>query len=147
MSGRHLSIGVLLAGLALGAGVTSATYAERANRSSGHKAVAPHPAQAVVNGRNPLLPPAVAVGSFSPDLGLIQKVPTIAPAGFEPLYTAEDWNEYRQRYGEEADGLKGKKSSVVAEFSRNLIEAAETEKTRWPGVAAGSGSANSRRRV
>jgi hypothetical protein len=136
MSRRHLSLGVLILSLAVSGGVTSATYAGRtSHRSTSHQPAATPPATAQPASHNPLLPPPILLSNLFPDLSLIQTFPTIAPAGFEPLYTADDWKEYRAQFGAEADALKNKRSSVVAEFSKKLTEAAESESTKRPGLA------------
>jgi hypothetical protein len=130
MARRHLAVGVLV--LAVG---TMTGYAQRPSRPAARKpAATPAPAVVAVSS-NPLLPAPISVTSLSPDLSLVQKFPTIAPAGFEPLYTADDWNEYRSRFGAEADALHGKRSSIVAEFSKRLTESAEAEKGSRPGLA------------
>lgn len=74
--------------------------------------------------RNPLLPPQLAIESFFVDLSVMQKLPTITPTGFEPLYTEKDWQAYRAQYGVEADGITRLKSSGIAAFAEKLITAA-----------------------
>jgi hypothetical protein len=76
---------------------------------------------------NPLLPVQVSADALVPELSTVQKVPMIAPAGFEPLYTTEEWGAYRAAFGEEADNLGRKKSSGIAEFAGRMIAAAEAE--------------------
>jgi hypothetical protein len=98
------------------------------------KATATKPA--VIAPRNPLLPPSVAVEGFYADLLLVAKLPAITPAGFDPLYTAADWQTFREKYGAEADGITKLKSSGQIAFAEKLIAAAENAPERSP-VAPG----------
>ncbi len=77
--------------------------------------------------RNPLLPVQVGADALLPELSLIQKIPMVAPAGFDPLYTGAQWSAYRQMFGEEADNVTRQKSSGVAAFAGRLIAAADGE--------------------
>jgi hypothetical protein len=86
---------------------------------------------------NPLLPPAVAVEGFFPDLSVQQKAPTVTPAGFEPLYTAEDWQAYREKFGAEADGITRLKSSGILEVANRWITAAAAPERTGPELAPG----------
>ncbi len=89
------------------------------------KAPATKPAPvATQNKGNPLLPPAVSLEGFYADLSLVAKIPGIAPAGFEPLYSAADWQAFREKFGAEADGVTKLKSSGQIAFAQKLIDAA-----------------------
>jgi hypothetical protein len=72
---------------------------------------------------NPLLPPAIREDEFFIDLSLVQKQPNVTPEGFAPLYSAEDWAAFRERFGAEADGLPRLKVSGQLAFAEKLIAA------------------------
>jgi len=117
-------IGVVAAGLAIGGSTAAATHSSSAHARNVEK---PKPVAPVIKG-NPLLPPPVAVEGFFPELTLVQKLPTITPAGFDPLYTSEDWQSYRTKFGAAADDLPRKRSSGQFEFANTLIDAADPQK-------------------
>ena len=73
---------------------------------------------------NPLLPPQIAAEGFYIDLSLVQKAAATTPEGFSPLYTAEEWGAFRERFGMEADGLARQKLSGQLAFAEKLIGAA-----------------------
>jgi len=73
---------------------------------------------------NPLLPPQIPIDGFYGDLALVAKVPQIAPQGFEPLYSGQDWQKFRDRFGVQADGVTRLKSSGQAAFADELVKAA-----------------------
>jgi len=87
-------------------------------------ATKPAPAPAPVARGNPLLPPSIPVESFFIDLSVVQKLPAIAPRGYEPIYTSEDWTAYRTQFGAEADDVTRLKSSGQAEFADKMLHAA-----------------------
>jgi hypothetical protein len=64
------------------------------------------------------------VDGFFVDLGVVQKLPTITPAGFAPLYTEQDWVAYRSAFGAEADAIGRLKSSGVLALAERMIAAA-----------------------
>lgn len=66
----------------------------------------------------------------------MQKLPQIAPQGFEPLYSGEDWQAYQEKFGKDADDVTKRKSSGQAEFAARLIAAAESEEIagKAPGL-------------
>lgn len=84
---------------------------------------------------NPLLPASVEIGGLYPELTLVQKLPAIVPAGFDPLYSADDWQAYREKFGAEADAIGQKRSSGQIEFAGKMIAAAESEEVaKKPGL-------------
>jgi hypothetical protein len=111
--------------------VMAAASALGATPSHGKKSAPPPPPVGPVTG-NPLLPPAIPVEQFFFDLSLVAKAPAATPGGFEPVYSAEDWAGYRERFGAEADGLNKLKSSGLIGFSNKLIAASEE-----PGASGG----------
>ncbi len=90
---------------------------------------------AVVNpdAANPLLPPAIPVESFFFDLALTAKSPATQIGDFAPVYSAQDWQSYRDRFSADADALAKKKSSALVEFSNKLIAAAD-DSAASPGL-------------
>jgi hypothetical protein len=94
----------------------------------------PPPAVVAPSAGNPLLPPPIPLEQFFLDLTLVPKTPTpsTTPAGFDPLYTAEDWQSYRDRFGAEADTLNRQKSSGLIAFANKLLAASEE-----PGISPG----------
>lgn len=82
---------------------------------------------------NPLLPDQVSIAGLFPEMTSQQKAPSAGVPGFSPLYTAEDWEVYRSRFGAEADGLVRKKSSAYAELAGKFIATAEESSDR-PGL-------------
>src|ERR1051325_4921980 len=115
----------------MGAGVAVGATHTGASHSTSHATRTPPAPSATVTPQraNPLLPVAIAVEGFFPDLSLVQKLPSMTPTGFTPLYTAEDWQNYRKRFGVEADELPRKKSSGQIEFAQKLIAAAEADES------------------
>jgi hypothetical protein len=100
------------------------TRAPAVHARTGHTPSA-SPASPTAEARtNPLLPPQIVLSELFPDLTLLQKSPAMPPAGFEPLYTAQDWEAYRAKFGAEADGVNRLKSSGILAFSEKLIAAA-----------------------
>ncbi|HVT83368.1 MAG TPA: hypothetical protein VHM90_22195 [Phycisphaerae bacterium] len=103
--------------------------AHSATRPAGRAAVSgtAHPASpsapALVR-TNPLLPPAIGLDGFYADTSLIAKLPAMAPLGFEPLYTSQDWVSFRERFGAEADAITHLRSSGQIAFAEKLIEGA-----------------------
>jgi hypothetical protein len=111
------------------AAATRATVATRAattNRAAAPATRAATPvATAPVAKTNPLLPLAVNIDFFFADLSLSPKDgPGALPGGFEALLSAGDWQTFRKRFGEDADGLTKLKPSGQIAFAQRLIEAA-----------------------
>jgi hypothetical protein len=85
---------------------------------------------------NPMLPAPIVLQTLWPELTLVQKLPAIAPQGFDPVYAAADWQAYRDRFGAAADALPRDRASGIATFAEALIAAATT-----PGNTLGDGAA------
>ncbi len=117
---------MIVAGIAVAMAVCGSTALVSGARRTGVAAPARAAAAASAE-RNPLLPAAVGVEGLWPEMTVLQKMPGVAPPGFAPLYTALDWQIYRERFGAEADELARKKASAQVEFAKSLIAAAETE--------------------
>ena len=81
---------------------------------------------------NPLLPTPIAIDGFYADLSLVAKLPAMVPAGYEPAYTAADWQSFRDKFGSEADGITKLKPSGQIAFAQKLIDAATPTET--PGL-------------
>ncbi len=79
---------------------------------------------APVSKTNPLLPPAIPVDSFNIDINLVQKLPAIAPAGVDPLYTPADWKAFQSQFGAEAEKITQLKSTGQAAFAQKLLTTA-----------------------
>jgi|GEM_PF-2170700 len=109
--------------LAVGSGVVFAAERRTTTRPPARPAQPAQPAQPA-SLKNPLLPQQVVMDGLMPDMGLIQTAPMMAPATFDPLYTADDWAAYRAKLGSEADDLRSKRSSGHLAFAAKLIEAA-----------------------
>jgi hypothetical protein len=122
---RRYSIFVMMvaAGI-LASSVSGATHTTTVPQATGRTTTEEHGRDARA-ASNPLLPASVAVEGFFPELSLVEKLPTMTPAGFEPLYTAQDWAAYRAKFGAAADDLPRKKSSGQFAFANSLIAAAE----------------------
>jgi hypothetical protein len=116
------AIAAMVLGVGAGWGATG-----RGVSAARKKAEPKKPAIVAVSPDNPLLPPQVAADALMPELSVLQKMPMVAPAGFEPIYRGDDWAAYREQFGDEADNIGRKKSSGIAEFATRLIAAADAE--------------------
>lgn len=114
-----------VAGIVLGVG--AGLGATGKGPSAGKKTPAKKTDVVALSPNNPLLPPQVAADALMPELSVLQKMPMVAPTGFEPIYRGDDWATYRQEFGEEADNVGRKKSSGIAEFATRLIAAADAQ--------------------
>ena len=93
--------------------------------ATAHRApVASKPPEHALTGQNPLLPTQIDAAALIPELPLLQKMPTMAPAGFLPLYSDADWAGFRGKFGEEADAVGAKKASLQLDLAQRMFDAA-----------------------
>ncbi|MCL2645772.1 MAG: hypothetical protein FWD61_02065 [Phycisphaerales bacterium] len=125
--GRYSILAMMaLAGILAG----SAVAAPRATNSRSARSSSSSPPPVAPARGNPLLPPPIAVEGFFPEMTLVQKRPMTPPpasAGFEALYTSEDWDAYKARFGAAAEELPRKRASGQIEFANTLIDAADVK--------------------
>ena len=118
LSTRHVALAV--AGLGLLAGTALAAR---------HVATSQPAVRTVeitaTRGGNPLLPKALDVSGLFVELANQQKTAALAPAGFEPVYSKEDWAAYSAQFGADADDLIRKRSSGYLELAGKMVTAAQ----------------------
>lgn len=78
--------------------------------------------------RNPLLPKRIGLSQLWPDMSLTQQTPIHSPRGWRPVYSADDWREFRQQFGARQDNIIRLRLSARIQLAQDMLAAAHKAK-------------------
>lgn len=78
--------------------------------------------------RNPLLPERIGLSRLWPDMSLTQQSPIQSPHGWRPVYSADDWREFRQKFGARQDNIIRLRLSARIQLAADMLAAANRAK-------------------